>query len=144
MKSLFYPWREVQTPALPRATHPDAEVLVAEHLRRVLALAHRFRFWVNPYHDRALAVDDLAAEFMLAAYRSLHRFKAGRGSFGGWLTFEARSCACKMRAKALRLKRAKVTVGQFAGGDGFDTFAATADAKQLDPAEIAAEREEAE
>ncbi len=119
-------------------------LLLAEHQRYVLHLAKRWLHWANPYRDHVVSVDDLATEFMLAAFRHLHRFDPSRGSFGGWLAFEARNCACRMQARALRKCLAKVTVGQFAGAGEFDTFAATSDVKQFEPWEIGAEREEGE
>ncbi len=74
---------------------------------------------------------------MLAAVRRFPRWKPERVAFSTWVKGVARERAHYIRQHGLRAKRARVTVGQFAGDD-FDTFAATADPKARDPAELVA------
>ena len=151
MNSIFIRWwKDSPRPArVPKARpkivpHPDAEALLREHRRLFLWLARKWLPYANPFGDRAFGVEDLAAEIMLAAAKSLHRHKADRGAFSTWLGLEARQAAQKMRLRALRPIRARFTVGQFVevAGECFDTFAATADPKAREPWELAAEREE--
>jgi DNA-directed RNA polymerase specialized sigma24 family protein len=138
MKSIWCPVPEVQAPALP----PGAGQLLAENRGLFFYLARRWYEYVTPFDRCGFGVDDLAAEFMLAAVRRLHKWRPERRSFAHWLGLEARSCAWKVRRRALRKKRAAACVSQFAGDDEFDRFSVTVDLRQREPWEIASEREE--
>lgn len=137
MNSLFYPWKPV---APPRA---EVERLFLEHLGLFFYHARRIYYRANPCRDRGLGVEDVAAELMLSALKRLRLWKPSRSSFATWLRLEARYLSWQLRQRALRAKRARVALSQFAGDD-FDTFAATADPRQRESWEIAADLEPSE
>jgi DNA-directed RNA polymerase specialized sigma24 family protein len=142
MNSVFIQWSvHPKDRPCPVAPHPERDRLFAEHLGLFFWLAYRFLRYANPLGDRSVSADDLAAEFMLVAVRRFPRWRHDRVGFSKWSCDVARAHAHYLRQKALRQKRAAVTLGQFAGDD-FDRFAATADPWQAEPWEIAAECDE--
>jgi hypothetical protein len=140
VKSIFYPWREMRAP-VPRQ---DAGGLFHQHWRFFFHMARRWYFYAAPFDRRSFAVEDFAAELFLIAVRGFGNWKPDRVSFLGWVAGLARSHAGYLRERAMRKGRAVVCVSQFGvtGGDGFDRFALTADPRQREPWELAAEREE--